>query len=166
MWGYLNYYNSVHHPIPTRGNREHPGKFQNKSVSPPINWGSKYVSIFSSWPNWRGEEGLFWTMQEEGRHCVITPKSSWLSQEMKKSLFLKFEIILPLLCFLLDALTNKNCRTRISMINLYIDSRTCQKWRIMLSASQRSNNYLELSKENILGNIMQSHWPCFTKFLN
>ena len=24
---------SVHHPIPTRGNKEHPGNFQNKSVS-------------------------------------------------------------------------------------------------------------------------------------
>ena len=31
--GNVNYYKSVHHPIPTRGNREHPGNFQNKSVS-------------------------------------------------------------------------------------------------------------------------------------
>ena len=28
---------SVHHSIPTRGNREHPGNFQNKSVSSPFN---------------------------------------------------------------------------------------------------------------------------------
>ena len=31
-WGYVNYYKSAHHPIPTRENREHPGNFQNKSV--------------------------------------------------------------------------------------------------------------------------------------
>ena len=31
--GVMLYYKSVHHPIPTRENREHPGNFQNKSVS-------------------------------------------------------------------------------------------------------------------------------------
>ena len=31
--GYVNYYKSVHHPILTHENREHPGNFQNKSVS-------------------------------------------------------------------------------------------------------------------------------------
>ena len=30
-------YKSVHQPIPTRENREHPGNFQNKSVSSAIN---------------------------------------------------------------------------------------------------------------------------------
>ena len=46
---------------------------------------------------------------------------------------------------------------------MWIDSRTCQKYRILLSARQRSNNYLELSKENLLGNMMLSHWIwCFT----
>ena len=35
--GNINYYESVHHPIPTRGNREHPGNFQNKSVRSPFN---------------------------------------------------------------------------------------------------------------------------------
>ena len=29
----VNYYKSVHQPIPTGENREHPGNFQNKSVS-------------------------------------------------------------------------------------------------------------------------------------
>ena len=33
----VNYYKSVHLPIPTCGNREHPGNFQNKSVSSPFN---------------------------------------------------------------------------------------------------------------------------------
>ena len=36
FWRNVNYYKSVHHPIPTRGNREHPGNFQNKSVSSPF----------------------------------------------------------------------------------------------------------------------------------
>ena len=35
--GNVNYYKRVHHPIPTRGKREHPGNFQNKSVSSPLN---------------------------------------------------------------------------------------------------------------------------------
>ena len=73
--------------------------------------------------------------------------------------FVKFKIILPLLCCLLDPLTNKRCRAWISMINLWIDFRTCQKYRILLSA--RLNNYLELSWENVLGNMMLSHWLCF-----
>ena len=65
-------------------------------------------------------------------------------------------------CCSLDPLTNKHCRVRNSMIKLWIDSRTCQKYRILLSARQRSNNYLELSKENLLGNMMLSRWPCIT----
>ena len=35
--------------------------------------------IFSSRPNWRGEEDLLWRAQEEGPYCEITPKSTWLS---------------------------------------------------------------------------------------
>ena len=35
--GNVNYYKSVHQPIPTRENREHPGNFQNKSVSSAFN---------------------------------------------------------------------------------------------------------------------------------
>ena len=33
----VNYYKSVHHSIPTCENREHPGNFQNKSVSSAFN---------------------------------------------------------------------------------------------------------------------------------
>ena len=84
-------------------------------------------------------------------------------RDEKVSLFVKFEIILPLLCFLLDPLTNRHCRAWSSMINLWRDSRICQKWRILLSARPRFNyNYLELSKENVLRNMMMSHWSCFT----
>ena len=35
--GNVNYYKSVHYPIPTRENREHLGNFENKSVSPAFN---------------------------------------------------------------------------------------------------------------------------------
>ena len=33
----VNCYKSVHHPIPTRENKEHPGNFQNKLVSSDFN---------------------------------------------------------------------------------------------------------------------------------
>ena len=36
--GNVNYYKSVHQPIPIRENWEHPGNFQNKSVSSAFNW--------------------------------------------------------------------------------------------------------------------------------
>ena len=35
--GNVNYYKSVHQSIPTRENREHPGNFQNESVSSAFN---------------------------------------------------------------------------------------------------------------------------------
>ena len=65
--------------------------------------------------------------------------------------FVKLEIILPLFRCLLDSLRNKHCRAWSSMTNLWIDSRTCQKYRILQSARKRSNNYLELPKENVWG---------------
>ena len=36
--GNVNYYKSVHQPIPTRENKEHPSNFQNKSISSACNW--------------------------------------------------------------------------------------------------------------------------------
>ena len=36
-WGNVNCYKSVYHLIPTHENREHPGSFQNKSVSSAFN---------------------------------------------------------------------------------------------------------------------------------
>ena len=39
----VKYYKSVHHPIPTRGNREHSSNFQNKSVSSPFSSVSRYI---------------------------------------------------------------------------------------------------------------------------
>ena len=82
--------------------------------------------IFSSWPNWSVQEGK--------GHCKITPKSTWLSKEMKKSPIVKFEI--NLFCFLLNPLANTHCRTWTSIINFWIDC-----W-IPMSARQRSSYYL------------------------
>ena len=130
--------------------------------------------MFSSWPTWRGEEGLFWRVQEEGggegvlwdysqEHLVVI-------KDERACPFVKLEIILLLLCCLLYHLTNKHCRSWGSMINLWIDFKTFQKNRILLSARKRSSNYLGLSKENVLQNIdhallESSSWYGFTKFL-
>ena len=124
--GNVNYCKSVHHSIPTRGNREHPGNFQNKSVSSPFNWVS---GIFSSWPNWRREEGLFWRVQEgEGTTLWDYPQEHLVViRDEKVSPFVKFEIILHFLCFLLYPLANKHCRTWSSTINFWIDFGTYQK---------------------------------------
>ena len=50
-----------------------------------------------------------------------------LSSRALVSPFVKFEIILPLHCFLSAPHTNKHCKTWSSMINLWIDFTTCQK---------------------------------------
>ena len=97
--------------------REHPGNFQNKSVSSAFNWVSRYILFLAKLKSTRREATLQDYPQE---HLVVI-------RDEKVSPFVKFEIILPLLCFLLDPLTNKHCRTWSSMINLWIDSRTCQK---------------------------------------
>ena len=77
--------------------------------------------IYSLLAQTEGERKTFfgWRVQKGGPHCEIIPKSTWLSWEVKKvSPFVKFEIILPLLCFLSGPLTNKHCKTWSSMINL------------------------------------------------
>ena len=76
--GNVNYYKSVHSPIPTSGNREHSGNFRNKSVSSPFKRVSRYI-LFLAKLKGSGEEGLFWRVQEAEAHCEITPKSAWLS---------------------------------------------------------------------------------------
>ena len=48
-------------------------------------------------------------------------------RDEKDSPFLKFEIDLTLICFLLDPLTNKPCRIWSSMVNLWIYFRNCHK---------------------------------------
>ena len=46
--GNVNYYKSVHHPIHTLGNREHPGNFQNKSASSALNGESRYILLMTN----------------------------------------------------------------------------------------------------------------------
>ena len=142
-------------------NREHPGNFRNKSVNSPLNWVSRYILFL---PKLKGKERPFLkgcNNQAKGDH-IARLKLGWY-KTWKVSPFGKFEIILPLLSFLLDPLPNKHCRTWSSMINLWINSMTCQKKIIFLSTRPRFNyNYLELSKENVLRNMTLSHWSCFT----
>ena len=138
----------VHHSIPTL-----PGAIGNTL---------SIFKILSSWPNWRGEEGLFWKVQEGGRIVRLPPRAPVVIKDEKVCLFMKFKTITPLLCCLSDLLTNKHCRAGSSMTNLWTDSKIFQKYRFLQSARQRPNNYLKRSKEKVLGNMMLSHWPCFT----
>ena len=122
---------------------------------------SRYILFF---PKLKGRGRLFLRGTRRGTTLWYFPQEYLVViRDEKVSPFVKFEIMLPLLCFLLDPLTNRHCRAWSSMINFWRDSRTCQKWRILLSARPRFNyNYLELSKENVLRNMMLSHWSCFT----
>ena len=111
-------------------NREHPGNFQNKSVTSPFNRVSRYI-LFSAKLKGRGRHSV-WC--KEGDNILRFTHSTSLPQEhlvvirdQKVCPFVKFEIILPLLCFLLDPLANKYCRTWRSIIKFWIDSRTFQK---------------------------------------
>ena len=124
LWGWdnVNYYKRAHHPIPTQGNREHPGNFQNKSVSFPFNWASRYILFL---PKLRGRGRLFLRGARRGTALWYYPQEYLVViRDEKVSPFVKFEIILPLLCFLLDPITNKHCRAWSSVINLWIDFRT------------------------------------------
>ena len=127
----VNYYKSVHHPIPTRGNREHPRNSQNKSVSSPFIWVSRYIFFLAKLKG-RGRPffksarrgGTLWDYPQE--HLVIIR----VIKDETVSPFVKFEIILPLLCFSLDPHTNKHCNTWSSMINLSQPAFTSSKLKI------------------------------------
>ena len=119
----VNYYKSVLHPIPTFENRELLGNFQNKSVSSAFNWVSRYILFLAKL---KGKGKLFVGPE---RRATLWDYPQWhlvVIREEKVSPFVKFEIILHLLCFILHLLTNKLCRTWSSIINLWIDSRTYQ----------------------------------------
>ena len=143
------------------GGREHPGNFQNNSVNSSFNWISRYILFLSKL---KGKERPFWKGAiMERRGTTLQDYNLVDIRHEKVSSFVKFEIILSLLCFLQDPLTNKHCRNWSSIRNLWIDSRTCQNWIILLTARPRFNyNYLELCKENVLRNMMLPHWSCFT----
>ena len=90
--------------------------------------------------------------------CAIRGTALWdypqeylvVIRDEKVSPFVKFEKFLPLLCFLLDSLTNKHCWAWSFIINLWIDFGTYKKKRILLSARQRSSNNLKPSKAKVL----------------
>ena len=99
----------------------------------------------------KGRRRLFYRGCKKAGHIVrLAPRAigCYRIREMNKvSPFEKFEIIPPLLCWLLDPLTKKYSWAWSSMINLGIDSR-----KIILKSSEgggRSSNYLELQRESI-----------------
>ena len=72
-------YKSVHHPIPTRGNKEHPSKFQNKSCSKlsfQLN-----VQVYSLLGQTEGEGKSFFGGFKKGKvtNYEITPQENLVS---------------------------------------------------------------------------------------
>ena len=124
----VNYFKSVH-SYPFRrysacGNKEHPGNFQNKLVT-LLSIGCP--GIYSSWPKCR--------VKGRGGHIMrLSLRALGYQKRWKVFPFVKFEIILPLPpppppphCFFIRSPTNEHCRTLSSMMNLWIDSKTCQE---------------------------------------
>ena len=75
-------------------NRKYRGSFQNKLVSSTFKWVSRYILLLAKL-KWRGRP-LSWRP-----HCEIVPKSSLVvikNEKISPFAFVKFEIILPLLC--------------------------------------------------------------------
>ena len=77
------------------GNKENPGSFMNKSVSSPFNWVSIYFLFLAKlnrkeriFDSARGE-AVLWDYSQE--HLVVI-------KDEKVCPFVKFEIILPLIC--------------------------------------------------------------------
>ena len=109
------------------------------------------AQVYSLLGQTEGERKPFLGGCKKWGHIVrLTPRDLVAIRDEKVPPFVKFGIILPLLYFLLDPLT-KSWRGMDIMINLWIDSRTYQKQRIMLSARQRSSDSLNLSKQNVFG---------------
>ena len=74
---------SVHHSIPTRWNREHPGNFQNKSVSSPFNWVSRYILFLAKL---KGRGRPFSKGARRGGHIVRLPSRALGCHKTWKSL--------------------------------------------------------------------------------
>ena len=148
--GYVNYYKSAHHSSPARGDREYPGNSQSKLVNSPFNWMSRYI-LFLAKLKGRGRNFLkgarrgatLWNYPQE--HLVVI-------RDERFSPFVKFEMILSLLCVLLESLKNKHCRTWSSMIIFWIDSKT---WKFFM-----------LWFYKILKSIFQKQPPCLKNMCN
>ena len=106
--GNVNYYKSAHKPLPTCGNRVHPDNFQNKSITPPFSWVAKCILFLVKL---KGRGRLFSKGARTGITLWDYPQESLVViRDEKVSPFVRFEIILSLLCFSLEPLTNKHCR--------------------------------------------------------
>ena len=122
-------YNSVHHPIPTLpvgiGNTLY------QQFSKQISKLSFQVSaqVYSLLAQTEGERKVFFEgRKKKGEHIMrLPPEYLAVTRDEKVSPFVKFEVILPLLCFLLDPLTNKHFMTWNFMKDLCIDSKSSQK---------------------------------------
>ena len=113
----------------------------------------RVYSLFSQTEAERKASFEGWKKGERGGTLLDYPQEHLVAmREEKVSLFVKFEIMIQhRLCFLFEPRTNKHYRTSNSMINFKIHPRTYQKQKILLSARQRSSNYIELSKGNVFG---------------
>ena len=88
-------------------------------------------------PKRKGKERPFLEVCNKGSTLWDYPQKHLVDiRDEKVYPFVKFEIILPLLCFLLDPFTNKVSKKWSSKINLWIDSRTYEKYRILVSAGK------------------------------
>ena len=121
---------------------ENPGNFQNKFLR-----SIEYPGTFSFWLNWRGEEGLLWRVEEI---VTLLPRALGCQKRWKSLSFCDIWIILLLFCCILDPL-QKSTAGMNSMINLWIDSWTCQNYRILLLARQRSNKLIRAFKRKCIG---------------
>ena len=90
---------------------------------------NEFQDLFFFLPKLKGKKGLFWKGARRGTtFWDYLQEHLFHIRDEKVSPFVKLEIILPLLCFLFDPLTNKHTAGYASsIINLWIDSRTCQK---------------------------------------
>ena len=109
-------------------NSEHPCNFQNKSVSSPFNWVCRYILFLAKQKRRGGPFLRVSTLCDYSQEHLVIIKNENVCP------FVKFEIILLLLCCLLDPLKGKYCKAWNSLKIFWIDSRTCQKYRILLSA--------------------------------
>ena len=72
--GNVNYYKSVHNPIPTLpvGTGNALAIFQNKSVNSPFNLVSRYILFLTKL---RGKKGLFWRVQKRDHIVRLSPRA-------------------------------------------------------------------------------------------
>ena len=89
-------------------NRKHPSNFQNKSISSPFKWVSRHVLLLSKM---KGRGRSFFGRCKKGFHIVRLPQEHLVIIRNEKSLFARLEIILHVLCFLLDPFAKNHCRT-------------------------------------------------------